>query len=36
MADPEGVQGVSSNSPLRPNYFIFMGKFKKNEVNSAN
>ena len=29
MADLEGVQGVCSNPPLDPNYFIFMGNFKK-------
>ena len=28
VADLEGVQGVHSNSPLWPNYFIFMGSFK--------
>ena len=30
VADQEGVQGVHSNPPLRPNYFIFMGNFRKN------
>ena len=29
VADLEGVRGVHSNPPLEPNYFIFMGKFKK-------
>ena len=28
VADLEGVQGVRSNPPLEPNYFIFMGNFK--------
>ena len=26
MADPEGVQGVRSNPPLRPNYFLTNSK----------
>ena len=29
VADLEGVRGVHSNPPLEPNYYIFMGKFKK-------
>ena len=29
VADLEGVQGVSSNPPLDPKYFIFMGNFKR-------
>ena len=33
VADPEGVQGVRSNPPLIPNYFIIMGNFEKSRVN---
>ena len=29
VADPEGVEGVCSNPPLRQNYFIFMENFQK-------
>ena len=29
VADLEGVQGVLSNPPLEPNYFVFMGNLKK-------
>ena len=29
VADLEGVQGVRSNPPLEPNYFVFMGNLKK-------
>ena len=29
VADPEGVHGVLSKPTLRPNYFIFMGKFRE-------
>ena len=29
VADLEGVQGVRSNPPLEPNYFVFIGNFKK-------
>ena len=29
VADPEGIQGVHSNSPLELNYFIFMENFRK-------
>ena len=29
VADLEGVQGVHSNPPLDPNYFIFIGHFKR-------
>ena len=29
VADLEGVQGVCSNPPLEPNYFVFMGNLKK-------
>ena len=36
VADPEGVRGVRSNPPLRPNYFIFMGNYKKTWVNWSN
>ena len=37
VVDPEGVQGVHSNHPLRPNYFIFMGNFReKNKQNQEN
>ena len=32
VADLEGAQGVCSNSSLEPNYFIFMGKFMKNQI----
>ena len=28
VADLEGVQGVRSNPPLEPNYFVFMGNLK--------
>ena len=31
--DPEGVQGVQSNTPFSPNYFVFMGMFGENWVN---
>ena len=33
VADLEGVQGVSSNPPLRHNYFIFMGNVWKIQKN---
>ena len=36
VADPEGGSvggGGWSNPPLNPNYFIFMGNFKKSWVN---
>ena len=33
VADPEGVQ---ANPPWRPNYFIFMGSFKKIMRNQQN
>ena len=29
VADIEGVQGVRSNPPLEPNYFVFMGNLKR-------
>ena len=29
VADLEGVQGVRSNSPPGPNYFIFRGEFQE-------
>ena len=29
VADPEGVKGIHLNAFLRPNYFIFIGIFKK-------
>ena len=32
VADPEGVQGVRLNPPLRPNYFISMGIYLKSWV----
>ena len=32
VADLEGVQCVGLNSPLDPNYFIFMGNFKKKKI----
>ena len=35
VADPEGVQGVQANPPWRPNYFNFMGSFKKNYAKST-
>ena len=30
VADPEGVQGVRPNLPLRQNYLIYMEKVQKN------
>ena len=33
VADPEGVHGVCSNPPFRPNYLIFKGIFQKNRAN---
>ena len=36
VADPEGVQGVRSNLPLRQNYSIFMANFQKNQEKIAN
>ena len=29
VADPEGVKGIHLSAFLRPNYFIFVGIFKK-------
>ena len=34
VVGPEGVQGVRSNPPLRPNYLISMDNFKKNYAKS--
>ena len=34
VSDPEGVQGVRSNPPLRQNYSIFMENFQKVRKNN--
>ena len=36
VTDPEGVQWVRVNPPLRQNYFIFMQYFQKNQEQSIN